>query len=192
MTAIAQPEAWTWLARVRRPQGRKGEVYTEILTDFPDKFSERHNLWLLCDELKSKAATSPRAVKLLNHWPHKGGMILHFEGINSITEAEELAGMIVAIPQSERATLGEDEAYIDDLVGCTVFDCTPAEPVAIGTIADVDRSAGPVALLVVNSPGGEVLIPFAKFFLRRMDLAAKRLEMALPEGLIELNSSSKS
>ena len=38
---------WVWLARIKRTQGRKGEVFAEILTDFPEKFAERRQLWLL-------------------------------------------------------------------------------------------------------------------------------------------------
>ena len=62
----------------------------------------------------------------------------------------------------------------------------------MGKIEDVDRSAGPVALLVVRGAAGEVLIPFAKSYLRKIDLAGKRIEMALPEGLVELNGTEKS
>ena len=40
-------EAWVWLARVRRVQGRKGEVLADLLTDFPEKFKERKRVWLL-------------------------------------------------------------------------------------------------------------------------------------------------
>jgi 16S rRNA processing protein RimM len=58
----------------------------------------------------------------------------------------------------------------------------------VGEIEEVDRTAGPVALLVVRGTAGEVLIPFAKSYLRRVDLAARRVEMALPEGLAELNA----
>jgi len=60
--------------------------------------------------------------------------------------------------------------------------------VLVGQIEDVDRTSGPVALLVVRGATGEVLIPFAKSYLRKLDLAGKRVEMALPEGLVELNS----
>jgi len=42
-----QTQEWVWLARIRRPQGRKGEVFAEILTDFPEKFAQRRQLWLL-------------------------------------------------------------------------------------------------------------------------------------------------
>jgi 16S rRNA processing protein RimM len=49
-----------------------------------------------------------------------------------------------------------------------------------------------VALLVVRGTAGEILVPFAKSYLRKVDLAAKRVEMALPDGLIDLNASDKS
>ena len=55
----------------------------------------------------------------------------------------------------------------------------------------MDRTAGPVALLVVRGTAGEVLVPFAKSFLRKIDLEAKRVEMALPEGLADLNATEK-
>ena len=184
---------WTWLARIRRPQGRKGEVFADILTDFPEKFAERLRLWLLPEGTPAKAgrAAAPRAVELVNHWLHKGGVVLHFSGVGSINDAEALAGLIVAIPQAERAALGEDETYIGDLIGCALVDVAGAEPELVGEIKDVDRTAGPVALLVVRGAGGEILVPFAKSYLRKIDLNAKRVEMELPEGLIDLNSPEK-
>jgi len=192
-TAADDAEQWAWLARIRRPQGRKGEVFADILTDFPEKFAERKRLWLLAVDLPAKAgrSTAAREVELAAHWLHKGGVVLHFSGIDSITAAETLAGLTVAIPRTERAALDPDEVYIADLVGCTLVDVAGAEPVAIGEIEDVDRTAGPVALLVVAGSGGEVLVPFAKSYLRKIDLEARRVEMALPEGLIELNSPGR-
>jgi len=198
---MTAPEAWAWLARISRPQGRKGEVFAEILTDFPEKFADRKQLWLLAPEKPSvqsalpaggKGSASrilePRPIELRSHWLHKGGIVLHFAGYDDISAAETLAGMIVAIPWAERAPLGQDEVYTGDLIGCTVFDVAGAgEAATVGEIEDVDRTAGPVALLVVRGVHGEVLIPFAKSFLRRIDLDAKRIEMALPEGLVDLN-----
>lgn len=187
-------QAWVWLARVRKPQGRKGEVFADILTDFPEKFAERKRLWLLSDPDAGKSArtsASPREVELAAHWLHKGGVVLHFAGVDSISAAELLAGQIVAIPQTERAPLGEDEFYIADLIGCELIDVTPAAPVLAGVIEEVDRNAGPVALLVIQGAMGEVLVPFAKSYIRTLDLEAKKVEMALPQGLVELNAPGK-
>ncbi len=187
---------WVWLAFIRRSQGRKGEVFAEILTDFPEKFAQRRRLWLLAEgatDAAKRPATlaAPREVELTSHWLHKGGIVLHFSGIDSISDAEALAGLVVAIPQDERAPLGEDEVYIGDLIGCTLVDVAGASPVTVGVIEDVDRTAGPVALLVVHGATGEVLIPFAKSYLRTIDLENKRVEMALPEGLSDLNAPGK-
>ena len=177
---------FVWIARIRRPQGRKGEVWAEILTDFPEKFETRRELFLLADPPQSKGL--PRPATLENHWLHKGGIVLHFAGIDSISAAETLSGLLVAIPQSERAPLGEDEAYIGDLVGCTVLDLSANPPAEIGKIEDVDRTAGPVALLVLRGANDrEILIPFAKSYLKKIDLEARRIEMTLPEGLLDLN-----
>lgn len=181
-------DSWAWLARLRRPQGRKGEILAEILTDFPEKFGERHALWLLPNSPIPDNSIAPRAIELVHHWLHKGGVVLHFAGVDSINAAELLCGLIVAIPQAERAPLGEDETYIGDLVGCELFDLAGPVPVCLGPIEDVDRAAGPVALLVVGSAHGEILVPFAKNYLRSIDIANKRVEMTLPAGLVDLNN----
>ena len=180
---VTAPEPWVWLAHIRRPQGRKGEVFADLLTDFPEKFSQRKHLWLIPE----KSSASPREVELIAHWSHKGGLVLHFAGVDTISEAAALTGLIVAIPRSQRAPLDEGEVYIGDLIGCSLANVVGGTPVGVGEIEDVDRSAGPVALLVVRGAQGEILIPFAQSYLRRIDLEARRVEMVLPEGLVDLN-----
>jgi 16S rRNA processing protein RimM len=192
--ASADKQAWVWLARIRRPQGRKGEVLADILTDFPEKFAERKRVWLL--NAAGTASESAREAELVSHWLHKGvrvqgqpaAIVLHFAGVISISEAEGLKDLVVAIPRAERARLDEDEVYVGDLIGCSLIDVAGDSPRTVGVIEDVDREAGPVALLVVQAAGQaeEVLVPFAKAYLRRIDLDVRRVEMALPEGLIEV------
>lgn len=192
---MTAPREWAWLARIRRPQGRKGEVFAQILTDFPGKFAERRKLWLIAEGVPVQSpqtsagnVPTPREVVLNAHWMHKGGIVLHFDGSNSIGDAEALSGLIVAIPRAERVPLGDDEAYVSDLIGCTVVDVAGTSPVPVGPIEDVDQTSGPVALLVVRGLADEVLIPFAKSYLRRIDLDNRRIEMELPAGLVDLNS----
>ena len=190
---MPQPsEAWVWLAQIRRPQGRKGEVLAEILTDFPDKFAERRKLWLIpADTPSSEPGSSPREVELRGHWLHKGGVVLHFAGVESITGAEALKGWVVAVPRAERVPLDFGEAYVSDLIDCELVDVGGGMPLSVGVIDDVERNAGPAPLLVVRGARSDVLVPFAKSYLHKIDLEAKRVEMALPEGLVDLNSSRK-
>jgi 16S rRNA processing protein RimM len=213
MSESDRSRPWTLLAYIRKPQGRKGEVFADILTDFPEKFAERRRLWLVREDtpgpndmgapgsshlgagetrsIDLKAPIKPPIeVHLTNHWLHKGGIVLHFEGVDSISAAETLKGLYAAIPSVERAQLAEGEAYISDLVGCLLVDVADLEPRVVGPIEDVDRSAGPVPLLVVRGPHGEILVPYAGDYLRRIDLVGRRVEMALPDGLVDLNTDS--
>ncbi|MDE3162923.1 MAG: 16S rRNA processing protein RimM [Acidobacteriota bacterium] len=186
--AIAEEQDWVWLARILRPQGRRGEVFAESLTDFPEKFSERKDLTLIHPD----GPPQPCPVELAHHWLHKGGIVLHFAGVDSINAAEKLKGLLLAVPRAQRVSLGADEVYIGDLIGCTLVNIAGGNsaqdaPQPVGVIENVDRSAGPVALLIVRRGSDEVLVPFARSYLRELDIAAKRVVMDLPEGLIELN-----
>jgi 16S rRNA processing protein RimM len=182
MSADAQIGApWAIVARLVRPQGRVGEVLADILTDFPERFAERKRLFLVSSETSREPV---REVTLERHWLHKGRVVLKFAGVDSISDADVLRGLLVAIPASERAELTDGAVYIGDLIGCEVFDVNAATPV--GSVTGVDRAAG---LLEVKTPrGDETLIPFAKEYLVSMDVAGKRIEMRLPEGLLDINA----
>lgn len=178
---MSADEPWVILARLVRPQGRIGEVLADILTDFPERFAQRKRLFLVSSEISREPV---REVTLERHWLHKGRVVLKFAGVDSISDAEALRGLLVAVPVRERAELTDGSVYIGDLIGCGVFDVNAAKPV--GVVADVDREAG---LLEVKTPGGEeALVPFAKAYLVRMDVAGKRIEMRLPEGLLDINA----
>jgi 16S rRNA processing protein RimM len=181
---------WIVVAHLVRPQGRNGELLAEILTDFPERFAERQRLFLTKPD--ASASGEPREIALESHWLHKDRIVLKFAGVNSINDAEMLRGLDVVIPREERAPLEEDAVYLDELIGCRVFDLHGTQGGAgreVGEIVDVDRESTAGDLLVVKpSSGPDVLIPFVKAFLQRMDLAGRRIEMDLPEGLLELNT----
>ena len=185
MTAAEQNSDWVLVAHLVRSQGRNGELLADILTDFPERFAERTQLTLLDPDGK----IPPRPVTLEDHWLHKGRIVLKFSGIDSISDAETLRGLNVAIDRSQRAPLDDDGVYIDDLVGCHIIDLGNGGR-DIGAITDVDRDTTSTALLVVGTPGSkdEVLIPFAKAWLKKIDLEQKRIEMSLPEGLLTINA----
>ena len=160
------------------PQGRRGEVAAELHTSFPERFAERRGLSGLA------ADGSRRELQLEEHWFHKGHVILKFAGVESISDAERLAGMEVQIPEEQRAELEAGAAYISELVGCSAID----RGRLIGTVAEVRFGAGEAPLLVIRRDEQEFLVPYAEAFLRNADLTARRIEMELPEGLLELQA----
>ncbi len=164
-----------------RPQGRRGEVLAELLTDFPEKFAERRQLWL-----SAGGKPDVREYSLENHWLHKGRVVLKFAGIDSITAAEALSGLLVQIPTQLRSQLQPGAAYVSDLIGSTLFDVSQKRN--IGSIRDVQQGAGTAPLLIVEAEGKSLEIPFAEEFIVRFDPSVKLLEMKLPEGLLDINA----
>jgi 16S rRNA processing protein RimM len=192
--------SWIVLAQLLRPQGRKGELLAELHTDFPERFEDQRRVFLAAPGF-SGAATEARSAEVVSFWlpvgKNEGRIVLQFAGVDSISDAEAIAGLEVIVPEEERLPLDEDSAYINELIGCTVYDGAAVvgvvEDVQFPTTADGGRRLADAApLLAVRSiEGDEVLIPFAKAFLVAMDTAAKRIDMILPAGLIEVNRSTE-
>jgi len=170
------PPEFVTVARIRRSQGRRGEVAAELLTDFPERFQPGvvFQLW--------KEGQPRQEGRLEECWPHKGGIVLKFAGVEDISGAEVLAGWEVQVPFDERMPLPPSATYISDLEGCTVVE--KGEP--LGKIERVEMGTG-APLLVVATGQGELLVPFAVAICKRVDVAAKIVEVELPEGLRDLN-----
>lgn len=191
---------WVSLAHLLRPQGRKGEVLAELLTDFPEQFSDTPRVFLAKPGF-SGTEEEARAFSVTNHWlpvgRNHGRIVLTFDGIDSINKAEELGGLDVLIPESERLELDDDAEYVSDLIGCIVYD----NGVAVGTVTDVEfpttsdglrrlEEAAPL-LSVETATGEEVLIPYVKSFLVALEPEQKRIDMVLPAGLIDVNRNER-
>jgi len=175
------------IARVLRTQGRHGEVLAELHTAFPEAFAARHQLYGLTLDGER------RSLALESFWPHKGGMVLKFAGVESIDQAQELEGCEIQITQQERMRLENGSAYVSDLVGCRVYEApaagAPGAPSEVGVIEAIQFDAGDAPLLVVRGDKSkEKLIPFAQAFVKKFDARARRLEMVLPPGLLELDA----
>jgi len=127
---------------------------------------------------------SRRELKVEEFWPHKSYLVLKFTGIDSISDAEMLAGCELQVPEAERAKLEPGWAYVSDLVGCAVFDGDRE----VGQVHDVQFGAGEAPLLVVKAGSKEYEIPYAEAYLTNSDLEHKKIRMKLPEGMLELNA----
>jgi 16S rRNA processing protein RimM len=184
LARLSEPTRVT-LARILRPHGRHGEVAAEILTDFPDR------LMRLASAELSDGKSPPRCVTIRSCWLSKsrgGQAIFHFAGCDSISEAKRLVGLEVQLPITERVALPAGSYYVTDLIGCDVFDARSGKQ--LGVVGEVEFTGEAVAgtpILVVAAPTNQLLIPLATDICTRIDTAARRIEVNLPEGLRELN-----
>ena len=190
---------WVVLAHILRPQGRKGEVLADLFTDFPGRFVQHPRVWLAPRGFAELSTDSGLAQpsEVASHWlpvgRNAGRIVLHFAGVDSIEQAEKLAGKEVVIPRAERMPLDAGAAYVSDLLGCTLYDHDQplgvVEDVQFPTSPDGTRrleEAAPL-LAILSADGDEILVPFVNAYLLEVDVTAKKIRMALPEGLRELN-----
>lgn len=117
-------------------------------------------------------------------WTHREHAIFKFGGIDSISAAEALVGADVCIRGEERARLPDGEYYQSDLIGCQVVERRNSE--MVGVVEAWQEYGGPPLLEVKGKDGKQILIPFAKSICVGIDVAARRIEVDMPEGLDEL------
>ena len=111
-----------------------------------------------------------------------GRWVAKLKNIDSISEAERWIGGRIWIPKKDWPEAEEGSFYSYDLEGCAVY----REGEDIGTVVEV-LDYGSTTLLRLDREGEEILIPFARSFLKKIDTRAKRIDVELPEGLLEVN-----
>jgi 16S rRNA processing protein RimM len=163
------------VGRVVRPQGRRGEVAVEAITDRPDRFPTLRRAFV------PGPGGEPREVRVEGVFPHKGRYVVKLEGIDSIDAAETLRGHELRIPESDLGTLPEGSYYHHQLTGLPVLD-EAGEP--LGTVEDVVETAADTRILVVRGAQGETLLPFADAFVRQVDLVGRRIVAVRPEYVV--------
>ena len=159
------------LTRVR---GIRGELAAVPYSMNPERFQNLQRVFLFGDG-------SEFAVESV--WTHGRELIFKFAGIDSADAAEPWRRSEVRVPVEERTPLEEGEFFHSDLIGCDVIDRATGR--SLGTVTAYN-DAGGTGLLEV---GKSLLVPFARSICVVIDVAAKRIEVDLPEGLKELNPS---
>jgi len=135
---------------------------------------------------------SRRTVKIEFFRRQHGRFVMKLAGIDTIEEAEKIVGAELRIPKTDLPAAEEGSFYTFHLRGCRVYamhggnDGHDREAEYIGDVADVIDGGG-TQLLQVGSGKEETLIPFAESIVTKIDLAARRIEVELPEGLRDLN-----
>ncbi len=172
-------EARVIIGQISGAHGVKGEVKIRPLTDYPERFLDMEELSLYRDG----QLVGTFAVNGMRDTLSHGYFLAALKGVDDMDRAQDLRGCSVEILPSERVPLEEGEYWISDLIGLDAFD---TESKRLGIVKDIVDS-GPSQLIVVTDDGGkDHLVPAVPEFLVGADLAARRVELQLIEGLWEL------
>ena len=160
---------------VARPHGIRGQVIVNPETDFiDDRFRVGATLWIQ-GHMSPLTVTSFRV--------QGGRPVVGFDGFERIEDVERLAGHELRVPEDTLQPLEPGRYYHHQLVGCGV---ETASGESVGVVERVEGGIGG-SRLVINGARGEVLIPLVTEICVDIDVAAKRIRINPPDGLLDLN-----
>jgi 16S rRNA processing protein RimM len=165
------------VGRIARAHGHRGQVIVNPDTDFPEDRFRVGNV------VHVRRGGHVQAMEITAARLQQGRPIIALSGVQTMTEAEEMAGAELRIPAGELAALPEGTFYRHDLIGC---DVTTVGGERVGPVVGVEGTAAG-SRLVIAGPRGEVLVPLASHICVVVDPAARRIVVDPPEGLLALN-----
>ena len=158
------------VARIVSPQGNRGEVKAEVITDFPERFASTTAVHLGPDH---------RRYEVESHRFLEDAVVLKLRGVDTIDQAEALRGKLVEVPEEEAVKLPEDHYFWHQILGLQVV---TVEGELLGKVDEILQT-GSNDVYVVHGPRGELLIPAIKQVVRSVDLAEGKITVELLPGL---------
>jgi 16S rRNA processing protein RimM len=161
------------VGRVTRAHGVKGEVAVLPLSQVAARFEPGSRVLAGEDQRRALTVTEAR--------PHRGKVLVTFDGVADREQAEALQGTYLFVPTSEAPPLPEGEYWTHDLIGCAVSIQGGRD---LGTLSEVIPTPAN-DVWVVQGEGGETLVPALKDVVIEVDPAARRIVVREVPGLIE-------
>lgn len=161
------------VGRVGRPHGLRGEVTVQVRTDSPERrFAPGARF----------GAGPGRTLTVVAARPHAGALLVRFDGVSDRAMAEALRGTLLTIDVADLPELDDPEEYYDhQLEGLLAVG---SDGTALGTVREVVHAPAS-DLLVVQTAGGEALVPFVRDIVSEVDLDSGRVVLDPPAGLLD-------
>ena len=162
------------VGRVRRPHGVRGEVSVSVLTDVEDRLSPGAKVHLVLSDGRNQE------VRIAGARQTGGKAIIRFDGFESRNDVEQLRSARLEIDRSRVPEPPPGTYFYFELMGCECYDAAVGE---LGRVCGLLNDGGGL-ILEIQQPEGKLLVPFVKAYLKSVDIANRRIEMQLPDGLI--------
>jgi 16S rRNA processing protein RimM len=166
------------VGRVGRPHGLRGEVTVEVRTDDP---AQRFLAGVSLDTVPPERGPLTVATA---RW-HSGRLLVRFAGYDDRNAAEALRETLLAIDSGQLGPLTDPEEFYDhDLIGLSVFTVAGEQ---VGSVADVLHHGQDTLVIEGQGSrhGAEILVPFVAAIVPEVDVAAGRLVIDPPPGLLD-------
>lgn len=165
------------VGRIGRAHGLRGEVSVEVRTDDPESRFAAGSV-LVTDPVERGPLTVEGS-----HW-HGGRLLVTFAGVASREAAEALRNTLLVVDSADLPVLADPAEFYDhQIVGLRAVLATGE---GLGTVHQVIHAPGGDLLAIHRPDRAELLVPFVAEMVPTVDLAAGRVVVDPPEGLLEL------
>lgn len=175
------PAGFLEVGKIVAAHGIRGEVRIYPSSDFPERFTQKGERWLL--RPNSEVVESIALLKGY-YQDGKGLYILQLAGIDSRDRAEALRNALLLVKATDRPKLDEGEFLVSDLVGIPVYD--QATQQLVGTVTDLFHMGNDMLEVAVEGRAQPLLIPFVNPIVPIVNLRDRRIEITPPPGLLDL------
>lgn len=165
------------VGKIVNTHGIKGEVRVISQTDFPEeRYQVGETLYLFREQKE------PLKLVIASHRKHKNFDLLSFEEYYNINQVEEFRDGTLKIAEDQQGELAENEFYYHEIIGLEVFDEHGTD---LGQITEI-LSPGANDVWVVKQKGrADILLPYIESVVKQINLENKRVDVEIPEGLID-------
>lgn len=161
------------LGKISKPHGLKGEVKIFSHTDFASlRYQAGHVVFYL-----DNGIYKPLTVR--SFYKQTPFDVVAFKEINDINSTKELIGKDIYIRKSD-AVLPDNHYHYVDLINCQVYENNKL----VGLVKEVLDYPANYCLKCVDSKNKEFVIPFVASFINKVDIANKRIDVKLIEGIL--------
>lgn len=165
------------VGKIINTHGLKGEVKVLSSTDFENERFKKDTSLLI-----TRGNQVIREVIVESYRNHKNMILVKFEDINSIEEAEKLKNLQIKVELSDDNSLEENEFYFYEIIGCEVFDESSN---LLGVISEILTPGSNDVWVIKSDLGKEILIPYIEDVVKKIDVENKRIDIEVMEGLID-------
>ena len=180
------------VGHIARAHGNRAQVIVNVETDFPARRFQPGRV------VYRNADRGPQPYRITAVRFYAGRPVLTLDGVETMSQAEALAGQELRVPEATLPPLPAGTYYQHDLVGCEV---TTTTGTVVGTVVAVRGSVGANRLIVrpagrdgtdggIGGDGDEIEMPLAEPICVRIEPKRKMVIVDPPDGLLELNRRS--
>ncbi len=163
------------VGKITNTHGHKGALKVQPMTDYPERFEELEDLYMVDGDKKEKLSIT--SVKY-----QKNNLILEFKEIKDMNQAELYKGKYLFIEVKDARPLPEGRYYIFQLIGLDVYE----DDVFLGKIREVIQTGSNDVYIVKRGEGEkDLLIPALKKVVKNIDLENKKMQVELLEGTLD-------